>query len=559
MKKQQAKKKANKSKIDFNKLWTNIKKYLCNNYKKLIIIGLVLGLLSYVFFSFRIFITYDGAKYYDYLSHFKGTSPFSEWDEVRGPVYPFILFMVTSIFGNNGFGVLFGNFLFYLGIIYFAYKSLNIIFKENDSKHTPMYLWVLFVLLFIFNPIMIGYQHTMLTEAIIPLFYMIAVYIELKLYKITFKDNKKKYIVSSIILCILSSLSYLLKQPFAPSIWISIFITAVISGIYLKSLKEFFIKTSIFIASIVFTFITLIGWNAIIHSGENAHNSASAMTSRGIISMLYNFKKEDESTYCNDKFLENHSLSYKDKMDMESLMKNDNWCKRVEVYNVYNRDLTYKSTEIKITANDDMSLTEAISLLMKLWIKYPDLAAYSYYNNYMTITDMYNVQSKYDNFTPVAGLESDVVRENSDIALVIYNTKYYNVFWDLSSDEPVNPDVFRYNVREELGHYVGKMAKNNKIAVLMTMFGTVATFLFKMLMTFSPFFMIYSFVQFIKTKKVWYFMNTLISGMALTSILFNALFAANIDRYVYPTYVLMILALIICFMDKKQPKEGKKK
>ena len=546
-------KKINKKKQK-NELIDKAKKFIISNKIEILVILAIFIVLTYIFFQFRLFVTYDSGKYFEYLWFLDGKFPISQWDPVRGPIYPIVLFIFTKIFGNNHFGVLLGNYLIYIGMIAIAYVILRKVFKEIYNNEVPIYLWVLFVVLFVFNPIMIGYQHLMLTESIIPIVFFVSSLLCIKYYTMTFNKSKKKFIIYSILLCILSSIAYFIKQPFAPVVWMSIFITAVLSGIYLKSWKEFGIKFLIFICSIIFTFAALICWNGIIklNDGNDPHNSASSMTARGLIAMPFNFKRELPNSYCNEKFLDSHNLENEDYDKMKSIMQNDDWCEKIEVYNVYKSGSSYQKTEIIYKEKEDIGLSESIGFLLKLWFKYPTYSIHSYYENLLTITDLENVASKYDDFTPVAGLNAYVERENNDLALVIFNKGYNNVFWDPESDEPVYPEVFKINPRDDMKDYVTKTSDNERVSVIMKLLSPVAVTLFKFLMTFSVIFMIYSFVKFILHKNISYFVVTLFSGMAVTNLLFNVLFGANIDRYVYPTYIFMLLAFIICFADKRE-------
>lgn len=538
-----------------------LKNFIITNKKEIIVILLVFALLTYMFFQFRLFVTYDSSKYYEYMGFFTGKYPISQWDPVRGPIYPFIIFIFTSLFGNNHFGVLFGNYLIYIGMMIMAYIIMKKLFKDIYKKDIPIYLWILFIVLFVFNPIMIGYQHLMLTESVIPIVLFASSLLCINFYSMKFSDNRKKYIIISIVLCVLSAIAYFIKQPFAPIVWISIFITAVLSAIYLKSWKEFGIKVLIFVCSMFFTFVSLMCWNGVIRLNDrnDVNNSASAMTARGIISMEYNFKREEKNSFCNDRFLSNHYLESNDYNIIKNNMNDNNWCDKIEVYNVYNRKLEYVRTEVLFKKNKEVGLFESIGFLFKLWFKYPIYAMQSYYQSYLTITDLQNIADKFGDYTPVAGISDDVKRENNDLALIIYHKGYNNVYWDTNSDEPVFPNALKINPHKDMKSFETKTSDNEDASVIMRLLSPTANTLFKFLMTFSFVFMIYSFIKFIMYKNVNYFVMTLFSGMAFTNIMFNVLFGANIDRYVYPTYIFMILVLILCFADKREYNKRKVK
>lgn len=66
----------------------------------------LLLLLTIVFLSFSIILTYDSVHYLSYVSIFEGNSPASSWDIVRGPVFPAIIHLSDILFGKTSTGSL---------------------------------------------------------------------------------------------------------------------------------------------------------------------------------------------------------------------------------------------------------------------------------------------------------------------------------------------------------------------------------------------------------------------------------------------------------------------
>ena len=65
-------------------------------------IGIILlALISYIWFSFTVMIMPDSTVYYGYLKIFYGEESFSNWNIVRGPSFPIILYIITLLFGRN--------------------------------------------------------------------------------------------------------------------------------------------------------------------------------------------------------------------------------------------------------------------------------------------------------------------------------------------------------------------------------------------------------------------------------------------------------------------------
>ena len=108
-------------------------------------------------------------------------------------------------------------------------------------------------------------------------------------------------------------------------------------------------------------------------------------------------------------------------------------------------------------------------------------------------------------------------------------------------------------------NYVGKTTTNEKVYTLFKLVLPIAKFTFKFLMLFCIVYLIYGFINYVRHgQKQIHFIIVLFSGMSLVSILFNALYAANIDRYVYVCYTLMLVVLLTLINKKDLLKEMKK-
>ena len=95
---------------------------------------LVFAILVIIFFSSSLVLTYDSTHYLGFVDIFEGTKPFSSWDIVRGPVFPFILYIFDLFFGKSSFGMLLGMFIFYLIYCVIFYQFSTIIFEDSKRK-----------------------------------------------------------------------------------------------------------------------------------------------------------------------------------------------------------------------------------------------------------------------------------------------------------------------------------------------------------------------------------------------------------------------------------------
>ena len=114
-------------------------------------------LLAVVYFQYPITIMPDSTEYYGYLKIFYGQEPFSSWNIVRGPTFPFLLYMFTVLFGNTQLGLLIGSFILYCIMLIIGFKFLKLIDYRNNFEKAMCY--IIYFLGIMFNPMIIGYMH----------------------------------------------------------------------------------------------------------------------------------------------------------------------------------------------------------------------------------------------------------------------------------------------------------------------------------------------------------------------------------------------------------------
>ena len=159
-----------------------------------------------VFFSFPPVITYDSSHYINYVHILEDPSTLNLWDPVRGPMFPFLLFLIKHIFGFSPQIFLAIQFILYI-------FTFHLLIKLN---HTILKKKVIFIssFLFLFNPILIGYFHSVLTEIIaIPLLLLTTIF-SLKILNTNKNINKNIFIKNLLISSTLSVFTWQLKQPY---------------------------------------------------------------------------------------------------------------------------------------------------------------------------------------------------------------------------------------------------------------------------------------------------------------------------------------------------------
>lgn len=165
------------------------------NVKILIFIFILVLVLGIIYFQFPIVITPDSSQYLLYTQILDGDSPLSEWSITRGPTFPILLYLFKHLFGENQIGLLIGFFAFYLILILGAALILNSLLKKYSKNRSNFIYWLLFIILIVLNPIIIGYSHSLLTETIAPGIILLTTYFAYLWKDILWKDSRKKYIL----------------------------------------------------------------------------------------------------------------------------------------------------------------------------------------------------------------------------------------------------------------------------------------------------------------------------------------------------------------------------
>ena len=536
---------------NFNKIGTYLKKIGIR--KILLIAFLIISIVfaTITFLKFTVFISVDGSWYYNYLKYFRGEASLGEWNTTRGFSFPLIIYFITSLFGDNVNGIVFGFYLFYLGLIIISMKLLNAIIKENKMEKGQIRYWIVYIALFMFNPLIIGYSHTLLTEAVMPFFYMLGIYLNYKWNEITFKNNRKKFIIYSILLILLGIFIWFIKQPYAPAYWIMIFITGVLSGIHFNNIKYFFEKIIVFVLCLIFTFIAIFAWDKILEfNGHTADNTNSSILSGSLVGYYYHYHPIDQTTYCNDNYVNSANFSQNIRSKLLNMsQENKDWCQNVKVYEIYGIRGNYIESDAIL---DKTSMFDNLAFLLNSIVKHPILVIHSYYENYLGIIDLENTDIS--KFIPYGYIDSGVYRENSGIGYAVFNPNINNYWWGDGELEKVYPIVKEYS--DYMKKYESNTGDKNAISAVMRILEDGSNITFKVfLLVCLPIF-IYSLIMYIKYRESKsYLLICLLSGSAFTDIAFNAVMSAIIDRYAYPVYPLMILCIIILFMGKGELKK----
>lgn len=539
----------------YNKIRCYFKSLTYKDYIKFLIIFLILIISYYIFMKFTLIITVDGSKYYSYLDYFKGIKNIGTWDTIRGFSFPLIIYLITLLFGANIRGIVFGFYLFYIGMLFFGYKIIATLIVENKIKKSQITIWMLYLLAFLFNPLIIGYGHTLLTEAITPFFYVMLIYICIKWNKMSFRKSKKQFIIYSVIIVLLSVFVWFIKQPYAPAIWIMIFTASILSGLYNHNCHIFLQKFLVFIICLISTFISVKAWNLLIESHNESkiiNITNSSILANTLEGYSYHFIQLNKDTYCSIEYVKNSVLDENDKQKVYDLINNNaEWCDFVNFYDITGIDGNRLEQLIIIKNNKDLSLSESLSFLIKAYVNHPVLVAHSYFENYLGIINLERVNS---NYVASGRIEPNVGGENAAIAYITFHEGYKNAWWLWQDKKQLSNELIELSTGME--NYESVTNTDSVLSPIMEILSDGSNLSFKLLLLICFPVMVYAFIRYLINKKsISYFVITLLSATSFGHIMFHVFTGAIIDRYCYPVYPLMLLCLIAMIMEKNSTNE----
>ena len=150
---------------------------------------------------------------------------------------PLIIYTITELFGDNTLGFVLGTFIFYLTGIISGYLIISKVLLTQSNKTIKTLIWILFVILFIFNPLIIGYYHVMLTEFVAMTFTLLTIYLSIKWISLDPLKEKMKFVLYFLIFLIISISMWFLKQPYVIVTLIPISLATILSIVKLKNKK----------------------------------------------------------------------------------------------------------------------------------------------------------------------------------------------------------------------------------------------------------------------------------------------------------------------------------
>lgn len=491
--------------------------------KQLLCLFLALGVaLSLYFLACLPVITPDSVEYYNASRVLVGEMPFSRWWELRGPIFPAFIALVTSIFGDNPTGYLFGSFVFFVLSVGLITVLTVRIMRLVDNRLNKLFIGLFVVVLVIFNPIIIGYQHAMLTEAVAIPLTLLATIVALRwAYFDPTKKNWLHALAYSIFFGLFMAVAWLLKQPYLTLVMAPLLVASGISLFEVRGWRNLVYRVVVIIVSFGFVGVASTSWSNYLCSQRDCHDASKA------------------SNHLNSSLTES-ATSFRVITPPQEINN------RYIVYGVYN----YQDEEIdqimidKQALIDDSPTKKSLKTLAIFATKHPFVFARSYLFNYFALVDFINfkITPLHLHHVPVWGNFLRVGGENNNLSYTVFQERH--IVWCFKEDCPKG--------MEHLGDYMIMRRVPMIIQRIQELVGGIYQFLFVVSFLFLPVVFVISLVRFLKrhnkrptNQRHLNNVVLLLSSVSFIHIMSNVLTGSIIDRYVSPVLSLTLLATII--------------
>lgn len=499
---------------------------------KKIYIPIIILAIAIIFFSYAPVITFDTSHYLWLTNMLSPNAALADWDMARGIVFPLTIYASNVLFGAGADGILITMFIAYITMTSFVYlilkkaKQHSVIFENTKKK---IILGILTAILIIFNPIIFGYYHVVLTEFIGITLAVAMCYFAWNWVELDFKENKKKYILYTLIFAIATAFAWSLKQPYISCVMFPLGIATLISLIKKFSIRNILQRAITIIICVVVLVISLAVWNKILEIGQvpmQTDRTSSSFLSNGIIEGISQLQKTN--------VIEDVEISTKDR---EEISKIENGSSKYNNYILYENKNENSKDMVLFIEGEVATTGEAIKFWFKTLGTTPITIIRSYINNYLCTINIFDIS--FAGPSPVVTTQLNVfgTAENEAIGYKIYRDQS-NTFPTLEKYEPY---VEPYKTTQQPIKIVN---------VIMKGLGTFSTMVAKLSFLILPIVLIWVIVIAIKNRKVankqkiYNLLIVLLSFSFLHNIL-HIVLGANIDRYTVPAMIPMYISYII--------------
>lgn len=185
--------------------------YIISNWLLIVLVALLL----LIHLRFGLTFTFDSAKYLS-LANVVSSGNWVAWDRIRGPSFPFLIFLTQSFFGDSEGSLLIpmlvGEIIIFAISCFFLYESTN---SKNGIIKNLVFLSVFIVVMI--DPLIFGYSHSLLTESYAVVIAFISCYFGYKMVIHSRNGTTSQKVIPYIYFALAIPFSWHLKQPYIGS------------------------------------------------------------------------------------------------------------------------------------------------------------------------------------------------------------------------------------------------------------------------------------------------------------------------------------------------------
>ena len=484
---------------------------------------LFLVIMFIIFFACSEVITWDSAHYLSYVNIFEGNAPIASWDIVRGPVFPFIIFLSNSLFGKTTQGIMITQFLSFTILFFTIQFFLNKLIR--NGKHKTIKIRIIEAIL-LFNPIILGYYHVLLTEFVAITLMMFSLMVSYFWFN---TDSRKNRAFCSLYFLLAVPFSYYLKQPYICCTLLPFgfaFLLSIIRKFDWHKVVNFFVSClGILLLLVVFNK----SWNNyLISNGVNMNTGrdTSSIFAKQLLNGIANYSINNSYNF--ETFEEDNLLSDKEK-DIIRNTENKDLITVIDIVdsgNVLERDV--------IIANEDNNISSKSALIeiASTFFKYPNLITVNYIKNYCALSSVCNIAS--------------------DEAGVVYHVASGYNFLNAYENEAIAGKVFRegdniFSMTDALyanAQYYKQTITSTPLTNTENMLKTPTSIIYKYVIISMPVVLLIGFLSYILSKnkvtsydKKIYYISILLLLTSMFGVAANAISCSIIDRYTVEFFI----------------------
>lgn len=516
--------------------------------KKNWIIATIAILISIIYLSYNITLGYDSSHYIWLSTMFTEQTSFQNWDVVRSFVFPLGIYLINILLGKSRWSLLIGTFVFYMAMIIACIKIYeDVIEKNENSKIVKFLIIAIFFICIALNPIIFGFYHVILTEFVAMTLIVWMCYLAWKWIECNFFENKKRYIIYSIVFAILVPFSWHLKQPYLLATLIPLFTATIISIVKKHDKKNVLQRIIVLAICIVTWFISIMGWNMVLKIGnvkQVQDRTTSGLVDNIIINGISMYQRDNNPEMRTVEGIKNNdNILEKDKEKIIKILEGkDEGYKNYIIFDYKPNNEIIENSMILYLKDENISTSESLQFFFTILKEHPSRIIESYIMNYLTINDIYKMRvdmtygMKYyiertfswEQETEINFLGYSIYRESrNDLDLPEFYAQYAQEYCDINSFIPVVNNI---------------MTKRMGPAVRA----------FKIIMIFLPIYWIISLIMLIRKNKKYteqykriQQLITIIYTYAVAQMALYVVAGSIVDRYVVPLYLATLIALML--------------